>query len=176
MTKTRQVKAEDLAEIKSKLASVQSAFLTDFRGLNVEEVTDLRRKLHENNVDFKVVKNTLVSIAAREVGLHGLEPYLQGPTAIAYGVDDPAVAAKGLMDFIKNRKKLEVKAGILNGRIITPEDVKVLADLPPRPELLAKLAGCMQSPMVGFARVLQAQLRSFVFAVAALQRQKEAAG
>lgn len=176
MAKTRQAKAEDLAEIRSRLASAQSAFLTDFRGLNVEEVTELRRKLRADNVEFKVLKNTLVWKVAQELGLQGLEPYLQGPTAFTFGADDPVIPAKGLMEFIKDRKKLEVKAGILNGRIIGPEEVKILADLPPRPELLAKLAGCMQSPMAGFVGVLQARLRSFVYALDALRRQKEAVG
>lgn len=169
-----EAKKQVVEEIKVRLQKTQGAVLTDYRGLNVAEVTELRSKLRESGVEFKVLKNTLTRIAAHEIGLEGLDPYLQGPTAIAFGSTDPIAPAKILSEFAKTHKALEIKAGILENKVIDNEEVKVLAELPSREVLLAKLLGAMQSPMYGFAGSLQGLLRKFVYALNAVHEKKAA--
>jgi len=169
-----EAKKQVVAEIRDRLQKVQGAVLTDYRGLNVAEATELRNKLREVGVEFKVLKNTLVRIAARDIGLEGLDPYLEGPTAIAFGNDDPVAPAKILAEFAKAHKALEIKGGILANKVIDMEGVKALADLPPREVLLAKVLGAMQSPMYGFAGAMQGLLRNFVYALNAIREKKEA--
>lgn len=161
-------------EIKERLEKIQGAVLTDYRGLNVAEVTELRNKLREAGVEFKVLKNTLTRIAAHQVGLEDLDSYLEGPTAIAFGIDDPVAPAKILSEFAKAHKALEIKAGILENKVIDAEGVKALADLPSREVLLAKLLGAMQSPMYGFAGSLQGLLRNLVYVLDAVREKKAA--
>ena len=170
-----QAKEPVVQDIKVKLEASQGAVLADYRGLNVAEVTELRNKLREAGVEFKVVKNTLTRIAAHQIGLEGLDPYLEGPTAIAFGADDPVAPAKILSEFAKTHKDLELKAGVLEGKVIDLEGIKALANLPAREVLLAKVLGGMQAPMYGFAGVLQGTLRSLVYALNAVREKKAAA-
>lgn len=172
MPKSREAKGAMVKELREKFAQAQSLVLTDYRGVTVEEVSALRRKLRESGVDFKVVKNTLAGIAARDAGLEDLDRLLEGPTAIAFGADDPVAPAKGLLDFIEERKKMEIKGGVLNGKVIDLVAVKALARLPSRTELLARVLGVMQAPLAGFAGCLEAPLRGFANAVEALQRKQ----
>lgn len=159
-------------EIKGRLQKAQGAVLTDYRGLNVAEVTELRSKLRDAGIEYKVLKNTLTRIAANEIGLEGLATYLEGPTAIAFGSDDPVAPAKILAEFAKTHKALEIKAGILEHQVIDMDGVNTLADLPPREVLLAKLLGAMQTPMYGFACSLQGLLRNFVYVLDAVREKK----
>lgn len=170
-----QAKEPVVKEIKEKLELSQGVVLTDYRGLNVAEVTELRNKLREAGIEFKVVKNTLTKIAASQIGLEGLAPYLEGPTAIAFGISDPVAPAKILSEFAKVHKDLEIKAGVLEGKVIGIDAVKALADLPSREVLLARVLGGMQAPMYGFAGVLQGTLRSLVYALNAVREKKAAA-
>lgn len=169
-----EAKKQVVDEIKERLEKIQGAVLTDYRGLNVAEVTELRTKLREAGIEFKVLKNTLTRIAAHQVGLQDLDSYLEGPTAIAFGIDDPVAPAKILSEFAKAHKDLEIKAGILENKVIDAEGVKALADLPSREVLLAKVLGAMQSPMYGFAGSLQGVLRNFVYALDAVREKKAA--
>lgn len=162
---------EDLA---GKLQRAQGVILTDFRGLNVAATTELRRRLRAQGVEYRVIKNTLIRRAAEKAGIEGLDPLLEGPTALAFGFDDPVVAAKELSRFAREYNQLQIKGGLLDGRIIGVKEVQQLADLPSREELLAKVMGGMQAPLYGLAGVLAATLRSFVYAVDALRRQREA--
>ena len=168
-------KKQVVEEIRDRFQRTQGAVITDYRGLNVTEVTELRAKLREAGIEFKVLKNTLIQIAAKDVGLEGLDPVLEGPTAIAFGFEDPVSPAKIISDFSKQHKALEIKAGILENRVLDASGVKALADLPPKEELLAKLVGSMQSPMYGFAGTLQGLLRNFVYALDAVREQKAGA-
>lgn len=169
-----ELKQPVVQEIKGKLEASKGAVLTDYRGLNVGEVTELRNKLREAGVEYKVVKNTLARIAANEIGIEGLDGYLEGPTAIAYGIEDAVAPAKILSEFAKAHKNLEIKAGILEGKVIDLAGVKALADLPSREVLLAKLLGSMQSPLYGMANVLQGNLRNLVYVLDAVRKTKEA--
>lgn len=169
-----EAKKQVVDEIKARLEKIQGAVLADYRGLNVAEVTELRVKLREAGIEFKVLKNTLTRIAAHQVGLEDLDSYLEGPTAIAFGMEDPVAPAKILSDFAKVHKALDIKAGILENKVIDADGVKALADLPSREVLLAKVLGAMQSPMYGFAGSLQGLLRNFVYVLDAVREKKAA--
>lgn len=171
MPKNKSEKEVLIQELKQKFGGAKAAVLADYRGLNVAEATKLRRRLREAGCEFKVAKNTLASLAASQLGLEGLDPYLEGPIAIAFGTD-PVAPAKVLSDFIRETKKMEIKAGVLEGKVIDAKGVKALADLPPREVLLAKVLGGMQTPLYGFAGVLQGTLRSFVYALEAVRKQR----
>ncbi|WP_418791410.1 50S ribosomal protein L10 [Phosphitispora sp. TUW77] len=168
-------KKQVVEEIKDRLQRTQGAVITDYRGLNVAEVTELRTKLREAGIEYKVLKNTLIQIAANDIGLEGLEPVLEGPTAIAFSFEDPVSPAKIISEFSKQHKALEIKAGILENRVLDANSVKALADLPSREVLLAKLLGSMQSPMYGFAGALQGLLRNLVYVLDAVREQKASA-
>jgi large subunit ribosomal protein L10 len=170
----REEKAQLVAEIKEKLSNSSSAVLVDYRGLTVEEVTQLRKEFREKGVDYKVYKNTLTEIAAKELGLDALVPFLKGPTAIAFGVKDPAAPAKILTDNIKKLKKMEFKAGVVEGTVIDVNGIKALAELPSREELIAKMLGSMNAPISGLVTVLGGTVRSLLYALNAVKEQKEA--
>lgn len=175
MTKSRQrqINEKIVAEIKEKFEESTAVVLTDYRGLNVAQVTELRAKLREADVEYKVLKNTLTKLAAHQVGLEALDEYLTGPTAIAFS-KDPVAPAKILSEFAKENKALEIKAGVLEGKVISLEEVKDLAALPSREELLAKVVGGMQAPLYGLAAVLNGCLRNLVYVLDAVRQQKEA--
>ncbi len=170
----RPEKEQFVAEFQEKLQSAQSAVLADYRGLDVAEVTELRAKLREAGVEYRVVKNTLCRIAAKNVGMEDLNQYFVGPTAIALGVEDPVAPAKIICDFAKDHEKLEIKAGMIEGKVVAVDGVKALADLPSREVLIAQVLAGMQAPIAGFVNVLQGNLRNFVYALNAIKEQKEA--
>jgi large subunit ribosomal protein L10 len=167
-------KQATVAELKEKLGSVKGAVLADYRGLNVADATKLRRNLREAGIEFRVVKNTMTRIAAQEVGIQGLDTYLEGPTAIAFGFQDPVAPAKIIAEFAKGNKNLVIKAGIVEGKVVNDEGVKALAELPPREVLIAKMLGSMQAPITGLVNVLQGNIRNLVYALEAVRKQKEA--
>ncbi|MEA4883237.1 MAG: 50S ribosomal protein L10 [Clostridia bacterium] len=169
-------KAKTIEELEAKLSSASSAVLADFRGLSVGQVTKLRRKLLEVGVDYKVYKNTLIRIAAGRVGVNGLDHYLEGPTALAFGHKDPVAPARILVDFAKETKILAIKGGILKGSAIGKEQVMQLAALPSREVLIGTLLGVMQSPMAGLVNVLSGPARKLVWTLEAVRKQKEEAG
>ena len=169
---TKQEKDELLQLLKEKMSSAQIVILADYKGINVDEITKLRRRMRETGNEFRIAKNTIIKIAAKELNLEGADPYLQGPTSLAIGPEDPAAPAKVIYDFIKEFKKMEVKAAFLEGQLIDAEQVKALANLPSREVLLGKVLGGMQSPMYGFAGSLQGLLRNFVYVLDSVREQK----
>ena len=171
----KQSKEAVVAEFSSKLLESKAAFLADYRGLNVEQANELRRKLRDAGVEYRVVKNTLLRLAARETPAECLNEYLNGPTAIAFAADDPVAPAKALVEFAKNNKVFELKAGVLDGKLMTVEDIQALSDLPSREQLLAKILGSLNAPATNFVGVLAAVPRSLVQVLSAIQDQKEAA-
>ncbi|WP_018924683.1 50S ribosomal protein L10 [Salsuginibacillus kocurii] len=144
-------KQEVVNEITSKLSESESAILVDYRGLNVAQVTELRRQLREADVDFKVYKNTLARRATEQAEMTELDEYLVGPTAIATSSDDAVAPAKVLQQFAKDNKALEIKTGIIQGQVTTPEQVKEIAELPSHEGLVAMLLSVMQAPIRNFA-------------------------
>lgn len=154
--KNRQLKEAKVLEIKEKLEKAQSVVLATYQGLTVEEDTELRKSLREAGVEYKVYKNTLVTLAAKELGHEGIVEYLEGPVSIAFGYEDATAPARILNDFAKNHKKLELKAGIIDGAIFDQEKVKQLASIPSREVLIAKLLGSIKSPVSNFAYLINA--------------------
>ena len=161
-------------EIKEKLSSATIAILTEFQGLNVAEMTELRKLFREADVDYKVYKNTLTRLAAHQLGISEIEEYLVNTTALAFSKDDPVAPAKIVKNFGARHQNLKVKAGILDKKLIASDDVIALADMPPREVLLAMIAGRMQSPIVGLLNVLQCPIRDLAYVLKNLAEQKEA--
>ncbi len=172
-----QEKIQTVAGIKEKLSTSKGAVLTNYRGLTVAQDTKLRRKLREAGVEYRVFKNTMTRIAAKEAGIEGLEPYLEGPTAIAISYTDPVAPAKIISDFVKENKLqvLEVKAGLVEGKVIDAEGVKALSSLPSREVLISQVLAGMQAPIAGFVNVLSGSLRNLVYTLEAVRKQKESA-
>jgi large subunit ribosomal protein L10 len=154
ISNSRQLKEAKVAEIKEKLEKAQGLVLSEYQGLNVEDDTLLRKNLREAGVEYKVYKNTLVALAARELGLEGIVKHLQGPISIAFGYEEPTVAARVLKEFAKTHKKLELKAGIIQGEIFDGVQVNALAAIPPRDVLIARLLGSFKAPLSNFAYLL----------------------
>ena len=161
--------------LTAKLAEARAIYVTDYQGLTVGKVTDLRRRLHKAGVDYVVVKNTLALRALKAASVAGLDTHVTGPTAFALAQGDAAAAAKVLTDFAKEFEKPALKAAIVDGRTVTPEQIKRLAQLPPREVLLAELAGTLQGPLAGFVGALTGLLSTFVGAVEALHAQRSSA-
>lgn len=159
-------------EIAEKMNLSKSMVICDYRGLNVQQVTELRRKLREVGVEYKVLKNTMVRFAAQQVGIEGLEDILNGPTAVAFGIEDPVAPAKILSDFAKTNEKLQIKAGVLDKKVISVDKVKALADIPSREVLLSMVLRGMQGPISGLVNVLQGNIRNLVYVLAAIQEKK----
>lgn len=172
----REEKKRVVEELREKFSTSKSAVLTDFRGLNVAAMTELRKRMREAGVEYKVVKNTLTRIAVGELDLSELDEHLEGPTAVAFGYDDPVTPAKIISDFSKEHENNlpKIKAGVLNGKVISMEEVKALADLPPREVLLGQVLAGMQAPIAGLVNVLQGTIRGLVYALNAIKEQKEA--
>lgn len=158
MSKAIEMKKAIVEEIADKFTRSSSAILFDYRGLTVEEVTELRKQFREAGVDYKVYKNTLVKRALEKVGVEGLSDLMEGPNAIAFGFEDPITPAKIGSEFAKNHKALELKAGVVEGEFFDEEKVKELAAIPSRDVLLAKLLGSLKAPVSNFAYLIQAMI------------------
>jgi large subunit ribosomal protein L10 len=156
MNKNRELKEAKVAEIKEKLEKAQSVILADYQGLTVEEDTELRKALREAGVEYKVYKNTMVTLAAKELGHEGIVQYLEGPVAIAFGYEDVTAPARILADFAKTHKKLELKAGIVDGAVFDQDKVNQLASIPSKEVLIAKLLGSFKAPLSNLAYLLNA--------------------
>jgi large subunit ribosomal protein L10 len=172
---SRKEKEQVVAEIKESLNAAQSVTILEYRGMTVSEITELRAKFRAAGVKMKVLKNTLVKLAADDCGVEGLDQYLVGPTAWIFSIDDAVAGPKILTDFLKTHPKLEIKGGILEKKAIDANGVKALANLPSREVLLAQVLAGMQAPLVGMANVLQGPIRKFVYALEALRQEKERA-
>ena len=175
MTDPRPEKVAVVAEVKKKFEDSDAAVLTEYRGLDVGSMAELRRSMHEGNGELKVYKNTLVRFAVADLGLEIDEELLTGPTAIAFVSDhedgtkgDPVSVAKALTAFAKTHPELVIKGGILDGAAITPEEVEQLSKIASREELLAKFAGGLAAPMQKFAALLKAVPQNFAYALSAL--------
>jgi large subunit ribosomal protein L10 len=172
MSNSLELKKVVVADIREKMEKAHSVVLVDYRGLTVAEVTDLRNQCRAQGVEYVVLKNTMVRLAAEELGIHGLDTYLNGPTAVAFGMKDAVAPAKVLTEFIKKAKKVTVKCGIVDRKVIDANGVQALSELPPKEVLIAKMMGSLNAPITNFVGVLSATLRSLVYAVDAVRKQK----
>jgi large subunit ribosomal protein L10 len=165
-------KAAAVAELTEAFRSSNAAVLTEYRGLTVAQLKQLRRSIGDH-ASYAVVKNTLTKIAAREAGVDGFDGLLEGPSAIAFVSGDPVETAKGLRDFAKAHPLLVIKGGVLDGKSLTPDDIKKLADLESREVLLAKLAGAMKASLSGAVALFAAPLSQTARLVEALRQKAE---
>jgi large subunit ribosomal protein L10 len=175
LNKNALAKREAVAEIAEKIKAAHSVVIVDTSGVTVEEITALRAKFRAAGVDYKVLKNTLVRRALDDLGIKELDELLVGPSAFAFGMTDAVAPAKILSDYIAEdkAKKFTIKAGLMDGQFMDPKAVNALAKLPPKDVLLAKMMGSLNAPITNFVGVLSATLRSLVYAVDAVRKQKE---
>lgn len=143
----RPEKVQAVSDIRDGLESAQAVFLTEYRGLSVQAVQELRRALRDAGGEYKVVKMTLAKRAADDADIEGLDEYLSGPTALAFANNDPVATAKALKDFSNDHDVFVLKAGYLSGDILSPEEISRLAEIEPREVLLAKIAGAAKAPL-----------------------------
>jgi large subunit ribosomal protein L10 len=145
---------------------------TDYKGMTVAELTELRRLLKKSSLDYRVVKNTLAKIAAKDTEVAAAENVFRGPVGIAIGYDDPVLVVKKVLEFTKTNEKIQVKGAVVEGRLCEPGEVKEIAELPSREVLLSMLAGAFQAPASKMAGALSATVSSFAYALRALQNKK----
>jgi large subunit ribosomal protein L10 len=173
--KIQEKKQGVVTELHDKLENAKAFYLTDFSGLTVKKVTELRRRLRSAGIEYVVVKNTLAERALEGLDLPEVAEFFKGPTAVAIGQADPVAAAKVLVDFAKeNDNKPAMKAGVVEGKAYTAQQVDRLAKLPGREQLLAELAGCMEAPMSMMLMMLQGKLQETLGLFEALREQKSA--
>ncbi|MGN7409583.1 MULTISPECIES: 50S ribosomal protein L10 [unclassified Sporosarcina] len=156
MSKVLEAKQAVVTEIADKMKASASMVVVDYRGLNVAQVTELRKQLREAGVEFKVYKNSMARRAAETSGLEGLNEHLTGPNAIAFSTEDVIAPAKIINNFAKDNEALEIKAGVIEGALASVEEVKALATLPSREGLLSMLLSVLQAPMRNFALATKA--------------------
>jgi len=174
MDNPRPEKVAVVDEVRQHFEQTNAAILTEYRGLKVKDLAGLRRSLRSNGGEYKIYKNTLVRLAARESGLDALEDMLVGPTGITFIEGDAATVAKVLRDYSRTNPLLLIKGGVLGQKIIGPQETTALAELPSREVLLAQMAGAMAAPMQQFAALLKALPQNLAYGLAALRDQKAA--
>jgi len=174
MATTKQRKEEILKEITDKLSKIKAAVFADYRGLSVEEITNLRSKLRESGIDMKVAKKSLIRLALEKVGIKNVPPEaLEGPVAMALSYEDEVLAAKIIHDFDKKEEKLQILGGIFNGSGTDRKQMLQLASLPAKEVLQAQVVYGIAAPLSGIANVLFANIRNLAYVVKAIQDNKE---
>jgi len=168
-------KMQKVDEITKKFSDAKSFFLTDFSGLNVEEINDLRRKFRRSAVDYQVIKNTLAKIALKNAGFNSLMEYLVGPTAIAFAVEDPTAPIKIIDEFVKtlrDKEKPKIKVCVFEGEILDASQMDELTNLPSREVLISRLLGGLNSTISGLAYVLNGLISKLILTVKAIEERK----
>ncbi len=173
MALTRTQKQEMIDRYQAGLGEAPHAFLVSFKGLTVPQATDLRSRVRESGGSYEVVKNTLAVLATEGRGLGELKDHFQGPTAVAYSLEDPVALAKALTDFRKDVPAIEFKGGLVEGQTVAAEDIEQIAKLPGREDLIAKLLFLLQSPVTRLARSLAAIPRQLVVVLDQIAKQRE---
>jgi large subunit ribosomal protein L10 len=175
MAVTRADKEEELQRLQTAFKGSDSAIIVDYKGLNVPQVTELRRQLRSAKASYTVVKNTLARRALKGTTFEPLEKFFEGTTAVAYTTKDPVAMAKTLTTFVKTAPTLTIKAAVVQGRAIKPAEVTDLAALPGKPELYARLLGTLNGPMVQLVTVLSAVPRDLMNVLAAAEKKRQEA-
>ena len=163
---------DDLNQRFSKFAIV---IVSDYKGLNVSSINDLRRRLKKENIEFQVVKNSLLTRASEKTDVDLIKDHVKGPNAVALSYDDPVAPAKILTDFAKDNAALEIKVGVMNGKVLELSEIKTLSALPSREELLAKLLATFNAVPSSFVKTLNEIPKKMLYLLSAVKEQKEAA-
>lgn len=169
------VKEQLVNDLQEKFSTAKSFFVTDYSGLNVAQVTELRRKLRESSIEYKVVKNTLAQLALHNLGYQGLDEHFLGPTAIAYAFKDPAAPAKIIDEFLKSHREIqkpEIKVGVIEKQILSAVDMKDIVNLPPKETLIAMLMGGLNAPISGFVGALNGLITKLVLVLKSIEEKK----
>jgi large subunit ribosomal protein L10 len=173
MPLNRELKEQIVSELRGKFQKAQVAILTDYCGLNVEEINRLRKELRSEEVEYRVVKNTILRLATKDTYFELLNDHFKGPSAIAISYHEQKAPAEVLTKFIKDCPKLEIKAGVLDGKIMTPKQVKLLAELPSRDVLLAQMLSSLVSNHTGLVGALNGILLKFINILEAIKEKKK---
>jgi large subunit ribosomal protein L10 len=163
----------DVKVLAEKFKAMKGMIMTEYHGLSVAQISELRNQLRKNGCEYLVVKNTLSKIALKEVGIESANEYFEGPTAIVVESDDPVSPAKIVSEFSKKCDKLVIKGGLLDGKVITKNEINALASLPTKEVLIGKMLGSMNAPISNFVGVLSAVTRNFVCVLNAIKEKKE---
>jgi len=172
--KTREEKSQEVSELSEQIGKASNAFLIDFKGITVPQVTELRKQVRQANSGYVVVKNTLALIALKDSPIIGMKEQFTGPTAIAFNSTDAVVLAKALTKFAKDVPAVQFKGALLAGQVVPANQIASIANLPSRNELIAKLLYLMQHPIRGLATVLQGNLRNLAVLLNEIQKQRGA--
>ena len=171
--KTREEKSQEVSELNEQIGKASNAFLIDFKGITVPQVTELRKQVRETKSGYVVVKNTLALIALKDSPIINMKEQFTGPTAIAFNSTDAVVLAKALTKFAKDVPAVHFKGALLNGQVVPASEIQNIANLPSREELVSKLLYLLQSPIRGLVTVLQANIRNFAVVLDQIAKQKE---
>ena len=152
-------KEQVISNLKENFSKTSFAIATDYRGMSVTEINDLRKRLKENNADYKIAKNTLIKLALKDTNLIELEKHLAGPTAVLIGYGEPTECAKTFVEFTKEIEKGDVKGAVLDGKALSKNEIKVFASLPPKKVILGQIAGLLVAPTAGIAGSLESLIR-----------------
>ncbi|MBI4590354.1 MAG: 50S ribosomal protein L10 [Candidatus Rokubacteria bacterium] len=171
-----QAKVEAVESLKARLSGVKTAVLTEYRGLTVQQLSDLRRQLRSAAAEYTVVKNRLAKRAVQGSPLEGLRSHLKGPTGLVISKQDPVALAKALQAFVKTNPLLQIKLGYVDGRLLQPPELRVMADLPSRGVLLGQVVGALQAPIAHVVHSLDGMLRSLVSVLDQVRAKRETTG
>ncbi len=162
-----QAKVESVAALRERLGPAKTAVLTEYRGLTVRQLSDLRKQLKAAAAEYKVVKNRLARLAVKDSPLDALGTHFKGPMGLVFTKQDPVALAKALQAFAKNNPALTIKMGLVEGKVLQPAELKALADLPSKEQLRAQIVGALQGPMSQLVSLLQAPMRQLVYVLEA---------
>jgi len=168
----KEEKARQIADLHENFNKAKALIFTDFTGLKVEEINELRRRLRTSFVDYRVIKNTLARRASEGTSLEGIKDKFIGPLGVAIGLTDPVSAPKALTDFIKDKERLTIRFGIIEGRVVYPKEIKAIADLPSKEVMIASFLRGLQSPTRKLAGLLYQLIARFGYALRALRDKK----
>ncbi|MGO9380239.1 MAG: 50S ribosomal protein L10 [Dissulfurispiraceae bacterium] len=169
---TKEKKSQQITELTEKFSRSKAVVFTEYKGLTVAEIANLRKLLKEVNAEYKVAKNTLIAIAVKGTPVEAAKDFLIGPTAVAFGFDDPVAAAKKLLEYSEKNDKLRIKSGIVEGKLFSFDELKALSKLPPKHILLSMMAGTFQAPAAKLACALNATIAQFAYALEAVKNKK----
>lgn len=170
------LKKEVVSKLKEKIQKTLLAIVTNHKGISVAEITDLRKRLHKNNAEYKIAKNTLLKIAIKDTDLTELEKLLEGPTAILLGYGEPTQAAKTIVEFMKEVEKGEIKGGLLDGKLLTKEEIKAFASLPSKEILIGQIAGLLVANTQSIAGIFESLIRDLALLCEEVAKKNENVG